>query len=159
MQSQDIATMPVIVSASEHGKKWALYDRRSRTVQVWERSGDTLLQKKAQSPALEADKLPKFLTWLDEHTLVVADAVSSIWIFAYANDTSEIPLLYSGRLSTKGTFALQSDDSKSETFWVGNKDGCNSYRLKPNGCDLNIEMLGSNCLHYGVVKDVGDMKS
>jgi ligand-binding sensor domain-containing protein len=156
LQTQNIAAVPVLISASDHGKKWALYDRRSRSVQVWERSGETLLQKKAQSPALEAEKLPKFATWLDESTLLLVDAVSSIWVFAYAKDASEISLLHSCRLATKSIFALQRDDSRAETFWIGKKDGCALYRLKRDGCEIALEVLGSNCLHHGVVKEVGD---
>lgn len=111
----------------------------------------------AQSTSIEADKLPKFMIWLDGHTLLLADAVSSIWAFEYSEETSEISLKHTGRLATKGIFALQRDQGETGSFWIGNKDACCSYRLCGNGSELEVKLLGSNCLHYGVVKEVGCM--
>lgn len=154
LQNQDMVCVPVVISGRMQGKQWALYDRRTRTVQIWESGENRLLGMVAKSAPLEQDKLPKFLIWLDGTTLLVADAISSIWVLEWKREEANISIRFQGRLAAKGTFALQKDSRKAGKFWVGNKDGCLSYRLIRKGDEVELQLLSTGCLHYGVVKEV-----
>lgn len=153
LRTQSIDAIPVATASSPSGQKWALYDRRTRTVQVYTLEGEGLVQKLAQSQSVETDKLPKYIAWLDDQTIVLADAISTIWIYSLGS-AGTLSLLLSQRLSTRGIFAVQPDTHKPGVFWVGNKDGCTSYQLSQLGQQISIQTVGLHCLQQGVVKQV-----
>lgn len=153
-ESQDLDIMPVILSPSLCTRRWAVYDRRGRSVQIWESKDSRLLRKAAQSATLQTDNLPKYSTWLDDTTILLADSVSTIWAFTYNHDNTSIALAYTGRLNEKGIFSLQRDRRRPGVFHVGTRNGSTSYLFRKEGQIGSLRMLGSDCLHYGVVKEV-----
>lgn len=154
LQEQDIDCVPVIACGRKQGRQWALYDLRTRTVQVFRSDDSRLLTLVARRNPLEREKLPKFMTWLDDSSLVLADAIASLWVFDLRLEEGIIDIVYRGRLACKGTFALQSNVRKPGSFWVGTNGGSMSYRLLRQGSETRLELSGTDCLHYGVVREV-----
>lgn len=152
---QELDVMPVAVTSSPGDQnRWAIYDRRTQTVQTWMADDTFHLRKIAQSDSLSADKLPKFILWLDEQTIVLADAISSIWIYTSISNEGVVTLSLTERLPTRGTFALQGDARRPGVFWIGNKDGCASYRVRQSDDQISLEPFELQCLQQGVVRQV-----
>lgn len=152
---QELDIMPVAVTSSLGDQnRWAIYDRRTQTVQTWMADDASRLRILAQSDSLSPDKLPKFILWLDEQTIVLADAVSSIWIYTSTANEGVLTLSLTERLPTRGTFALQRDARRPGVFWIGNKDGCTSYRVRLSDDQMSLELFELQCLQQGVVREV-----
>lgn len=154
LQEQHIDCVPVIVCGRRQGKQWALYDRRIGAVQIWKANETRQLTLLTETCPLDQDKLPKFMTWLDEGTLVLADAIASIWLLDLNFEEGSIVVTYKGRLATKGIFALQSNDCSLSSFWVGTNGSCDTYRLVRQGNETRLVLSRTDCLNHGVVKEV-----
>lgn len=153
LKVQKLDVMPVIIASSPSGKYWAIYDGRKRNVQIWSEDSDNILHG-AESEALEVSRIPKYLEWLDDEKVILADPVASIWVMSWNGEAGELDIVFSGRLSTKGIFALQRDDASSDNFWVGYKDSSVLYRICRIEGQASLQAVNTQCLHQGAVKEV-----
>ena len=102
---------------------------------------------------LQTDRRPAHLCWISDSLLVLADAIASVWIYAYSADEGGLTLAGETRLQSKGTWHLCAG-ADTNTFRVGTGDGCWTYSVRQAAEGAHIALIGATAQHFGTVKQV-----
>lgn len=112
------------------------------------------------SDALVTDRIPIYLRWLNDNTLLLADSIASIWIYRVARNSAgsydRLVMVYEGRLENRGTCTVEPrEDLFGVCFVIGNHDIAVTYRLKETADDkVTIDTVSCCCLGEGNVRQV-----
>lgn len=102
---------------------------------------------------LQTDRRPAHLCWISDSLLVLADAIASVWIYAYSADEGSLTLAGETRLQIKGTWHLCAG-ADTNTFRVGTGDGCWTYSVRETAEGACVTAIGVTAQHSGTVKQI-----
>ena len=111
------------------------------------------IEQVATSMPLQTDRRPAHLCWISDSLLVLADAIATVWIYAYSANEGSLKLLGETRLQSKGTWHLCAG-AETRTFCIGTDDGCWTYSVAESAKGADIAHIGATALHIGTVKQV-----